>query len=65
VYFFNIIDSRTGKSSINKFPAESYFYDIPELEDEKQILEHFFSNIEGGICNHTKKHIGTSFCGCR
>ena len=51
IFFYDISAPKSGNetriSSVNKFPTEKNFYDIPELEDNKKLLENFFGKIEG------------------
>ena len=42
-------------ASVDSFPVENYFYDIYEFEERKQILEEFFSRIEGEYSNLLRK----------
>ena len=44
---FDVNDGRSFITSVNKYPTEKYFYDIPELGEGKQLLEKFFSIMEG------------------
>ena len=43
---FDANDCRSFISSVNKYPTEKNFYDIPELGEMKQLLEKFFCIIE-------------------
>ena len=43
----DVNDGRSFITSVNKYPTEKYFYDIPELGEGKQLLEKFFSIMEG------------------
>lgn len=49
IYFYNIKDKKTGISKVSKMPVEKYFYDIEALGDDKQLLENFFTQIEGDL----------------
>lgn len=44
---FDVNAGRSFITSVNKYPTEKYFYDIPELGERKQLLEKFFSIMEG------------------
>lgn len=59
VYWCNTSDlnsfNKPRIASVNSFPIENYFYDIYEFEERKQILEEFFSKIEGEYSNLLRK----------
>lgn len=51
IYYKNIKDDSNPHlqariSSLNKFPTEKKFYDIPEFRENEKLLEQFFSEIE-------------------
>lgn len=48
---------RPRVSSIDKFPVENNFYDIPELGEKKKIIEDFFAKLEGEYAALLKKTI--------
>ena len=47
IYFFNVKTGVSGLRSINKFPLQKNFYDIPELDKKSQILEDLYCHVEG------------------
>ena len=56
VYFLDVNNRRVHISAISRLPTEKYFYDIPELGEEKQILEKkLFCNVEGDYATLLKK----------
>jgi len=55
VYFLDKNSHQIRISSVNKLPTENFFYDIPELDEKKQLLEKFFGVIEGEYAALLKK----------
>lgn len=47
IFFYNFINKHLGEANVNTFPKESYFYDIDELGDNKQIIDEVYSQLEG------------------
>lgn len=45
-YVLNVSKHHVFIASVNNYPIEKLFYDIPELEEKKRLLEEFFCNIE-------------------
>lgn len=45
-YVLNVSKHHVFIASVNNYPIEKFFYDIPELEEKKRLLEEFFYNIE-------------------
>lgn len=55
VFSFDINNRQVRISSVNKFPTENNFYDVPEFGEAKQLLEEFFRNIEGEYATLLKR----------
>ena len=46
IFYYNILSKKTGTSTLEKFPVDNNFYDVPELGEYKKIIEHGFAKIE-------------------
>lgn len=58
VFYCDAFDSSSYENpriiSVNKFPVENCFYDIPQLDTNKKLLEEFFCQIEGEYSEQLK-----------
>ena len=58
VFYCDAFDSSSYENpriiSVNKFPVENCFYDIPLLDTNKKLLEEFFCQIEGEYSEQLK-----------
>lgn len=58
VFYCDAFDSSSYENpriiSVNKFPVENCFYDIPQLDVNKKLLEEFFCHIEGEYSKQLK-----------
>lgn len=56
VCVFDVNDGRSFITSVDKYPTEKYFYDIPEFGEKRQLLEkRLFSTIENDYATLLKK----------